>query len=128
MLPSRPDRQVTRFSDKPLDFVPGERSNYSNSGYVLLAALVERVAGQPFERFVDENIFDRLETKQTGSDTFTAIIPRRAAGYSPASGGRGGELRNAQYIDMTIPMATPTDPAWRWSRCGTLVKAFAASS
>ena len=119
-LSTRPDRLVASFSNKPLDFAPGERFNYSNSGYVLLAALVERVAGQPFERFVQENIFDRLVMKHTGSDTFTAIIPRRAAGYSPASGRRGGELRNAQYIDMTIPIGggslySTTDDLARWA-------------
>jgi CubicO group peptidase (beta-lactamase class C family) len=119
-LPTRPDRLVASFRNKPLDFAPGERFNYSNSGYALLAALVERLGGLPFERFVQENIFDRLEMKQTGSDTLTAIIPRRAAGYSPASGARSGELRNAQYIDMTVPIGggslySTTDDLTRWA-------------
>ncbi len=46
--------------DTPLEFAPGDRWEYSNSGYVMLALLVERVAEQPFEAFIHERIFDPL--------------------------------------------------------------------
>ena len=59
---------------EPLDFAPGERFNYSNSGYVLLGALIERVSGEPYERFVAENIFEPLALKQTGSEDLVVLI------------------------------------------------------
>jgi len=119
-LPSRPDRLLARFQDKPLMSAPGERFNYSNTGYIVLAALIERTSGQPYERFVQENILDPLDLKQTGSDTFTAIIPRRASGYRPSLGTGGMQLRNADYIDMTVPIGggslySTTGDLARWS-------------
>src|SRR5687768_11933453 len=43
---------VARTRDKPLEFVPGERMNYSNSGYVLLGYLIEKISGQSYAQFV----------------------------------------------------------------------------
>src|SRR5215470_11604894 len=47
-----PEKLVARFRDKPLEFEPGEKWNYSNSGYVLLGYLIERISGQSYEKFV----------------------------------------------------------------------------
>ena len=118
-LPSRPERLLARFQDKPLLFAPGERFNYSNTGYIVLAALIERASGQPYERFLQEKILDPLDLKQTGSDTFTAVIPRRASGYRPLPGGI--QLRNADYIDMTVPIGggslySTTEDLARWTQ------------
>src|ERR1700680_80387 len=55
-----PEKEVALFRDKPLEFAPGEKWNYSNSGYVLLGYLIERISGQPYEKFVQENIFTPL--------------------------------------------------------------------
>jgi CubicO group peptidase (beta-lactamase class C family) len=130
-LPSRPDQSLARFRDKPLDFPPGEKFSYSNSGYLLLAVLVERASGQTFEAFLQENILGPLGMTHTGSDSFTTIIPNRASGYTPTLGARGGPLRNAEYIDMTIPIgggslySTTADLA-RWAHAlfnGTVLSA-----
>jgi D-alanyl-D-alanine carboxypeptidase len=48
-----------------LDFAPGTRFKYSNLGYVFLGQLVERVTGQPFENYVDENITKRIGVSST---------------------------------------------------------------
>ena len=51
------EQLVARFCDKPLDFEPGEKWQYSNSGYVLLSHLIEKITGDSYEKFVRENIF-----------------------------------------------------------------------
>jgi CubicO group peptidase (beta-lactamase class C family) len=92
---------VARTRDKPLEFVPGERMNYSNSGYVLLGYLIERISGQSYAQFVTENIFSPLEMKDSGYDSNAAVIARRASGYTP---GPHGPV-NAGFIHMSIPHA-----------------------
>ena len=103
-LPARPAQSLARYIDKPLEFRPGQKWSYSNSGYLLLALIVERVSGQPFETFLEVNVFKPLGMQNTGSDSFTAIIPKRASGYTPVPRPQGAQLRNADYIDMTIPI------------------------
>lgn len=94
-----PAKLVALFRDKPLDFEPGEKWSYDNSGYVLLTYLIEKITGDSYEKFVRENIFTPLGMKDTGYDSNSAIIPHRAAGYSA---GRGG-VENAGFIHMTVP-------------------------
>jgi CubicO group peptidase (beta-lactamase class C family) len=66
----------------PLEFTPGARYEYSNTGYVLLAMLVERLSGQPFETFLSERIFGPLEMAQSSVPrTWPADIPGRAISY-----------------------------------------------
>ncbi len=55
-----PAQLVKLFRDKPLDFPPGEKMSYSNSGYVLLGYLIEKISGESYEKFVQENIFTPL--------------------------------------------------------------------
>jgi CubicO group peptidase (beta-lactamase class C family) len=100
-LPSTPTETIARFKDKPLDFTPGERFNYSNSGYILLGYLVEKVSGQTYEAFLRENIFEPLKMMNTGYDNPNTVLKNRASGYSM----RTGNLTNALYLDMTIPFA-----------------------
>lgn len=68
-----------------LNFTPGDRFLYSNSGYWLLAALVKRVTGQSLHQFADENIFRPLGMTHTHfHDDRHEIIKNRAIGYDPA--------------------------------------------
>lgn len=98
-LAATTDSLIARFRDKPLDFQPGEKYAYSNSGYVLLTAIVEKASGQSYAAFLADNIFKPLGMADTGYDSHATIIPRRAAGYSPSATG----VVNTDYLDMTIP-------------------------
>ncbi len=100
-LASPVDKTIARFKDKPLDFAPGEKWNYSNSGYILLGAIIEKVSGKSYEAYLKENVFQPLGMLNTGYDHSDAILKNRAAGYQM---GRGGMV-NASYLDMTIPHA-----------------------
>jgi CubicO group peptidase (beta-lactamase class C family) len=57
---------VTRFRCKPLDFAPGEKFSYGNSGYLLLGYVIEKVTGSGYERFVRNNIFTPLNMTDLG--------------------------------------------------------------
>lgn len=99
--PTNPKALVDRFRDKPLDFQPGEKWSYSNSGYVLLGYLLEKISGQTYADFVTQNIFKPLGMKDSGYDSNSAIIPHRATGYTP---GPNGPV-NSGYIDMSVPFS-----------------------
>ena len=72
---------------KTLNFKPGDQFLYSNSGYLLLAMLVERVSGKSFREFAAQNIFQPLGMDHTFfRDNPTAIVPNRASGYSFENG------------------------------------------
>lgn len=71
-----PEKLVAWFRDKPLEFAPGEKWNYSNSGYVLLGYLIEKISGQSYESFLKQNFFTPLGMKDTGYDSNSEIIPR----------------------------------------------------
>lgn len=116
-FPTTPKALVARFKDKPLDFQPGEKWSYSNSGYAVLGYLIETVSGEPYAKFVQDNIFAPLGMKDSGYDSNSAIIPHRAMGYSPGPDG----FVNAGYIDMTVPFSagglySTTEDLLRWER------------
>ena len=86
---------------KQLDFGPGEKMSYSNSGYLALGAIIEKASGQTYEAFVTENIFKPLGMNDSGYDSNTAVIKRRASGYIKTPTG----YVNAGYIHMSVPHA-----------------------
>ena len=90
---------VARFSGRPLDFEPGSRFAYSNSGYILLTAVVERAGGMTYADFVSTNLFVPLGMTATGYDAAATILPRRASGYVVTDDG----VANAPFVDMSIP-------------------------
>jgi CubicO group peptidase (beta-lactamase class C family) len=101
MIPVTMESLVGRFKDKPLDFKPGEKMSYSNSGYVALGHIIEKVAGESYESFLQKNIFEPLKMSSSGYDWHDTILKNRATGYSS----KNGKRINSEYIDMTIPHA-----------------------
>lgn len=112
-----PQQLVDWFRDKPLEFEPGTKWNYSNSGYVLLGYLIEKISGQSYADFVQQNIFTPLDMKDSGYDSNSAIIGRRAAGYAPGKDGP----ENAGFVNMTVPLSagglySTTEDLLRWEQ------------
>ena len=115
--PTTPEELVARFRAKPLDFAPGTSWRYSNSGYVLLGYLIEKISGEPYSKFLQENIFTPLAMKDSGYDSNTKVIPQHAVGYAPEPGGPVV----AGYIDMSIPFSagglySTTGDLLRWEQ------------
>jgi CubicO group peptidase (beta-lactamase class C family) len=128
-LPTTVEQTLQRFRDKPLEFDPGAQMKYSNSGYLVLGALIEKISGQVYATFVQENIFTPLGMIDSGYDSNAAIIPRRAAGYSPSPAGPV----NTDFIHMSIPHAagglySTTEDLLRWERALFGGKVLSAAS
>lgn len=100
-LPTTVTATVLRFRDKPLEFEPGTQMHYSNSGYVLLGYIIEKVSGMTYDHFVSERIFQPLGMKHSGYDHPADIVPHRASGYS----------RQGTNIVNCIPFAMDTPHA-----------------
>jgi CubicO group peptidase (beta-lactamase class C family) len=96
-----PVELIDVFKNEPMDFDPGEEWHYSNSGYILLGYMIEKVSGDSYADFIQENIFDKLEMKHSYYGSKSSLIPNRASGYQPTETG----YRNAEYLSMTLPYA-----------------------
>ena len=101
MVPKTIDQMVGIFRDLPLQWVPGEKYAYNNSGYFLLGVVIEKASGKKYEQALQELILTPLGMTDTGYDWSKTILPRRASGYS----GRGASLENAAALDMQQPYA-----------------------
>jgi CubicO group peptidase (beta-lactamase class C family) len=88
---------IARFSDRPLQFAPGERFSYSNSNYYLLGQIIENVSGKPYADFIRDQLFAPLGMVNSGYDDNSTVVKRRAAGYIR----QGETLINARYMDMS---------------------------
>lgn len=112
-----PEQIIAMVRDRPLDFEAGEKMSYSNSGYIVLGAILEKIAGEGYADFLQKNLFTPLGMKDSGYDSNAAIIERRADGYVPAANG----FANAGYIDMSVPFAagalySTTEDLLRWEQ------------
>ena len=65
----------------PLEYIPGERNIYSNTGFSLLAYIIEGRSGKPYIEFMRERIFRPLGMSKTDDRDPEYIIPNRASGY-----------------------------------------------
>jgi CubicO group peptidase (beta-lactamase class C family) len=116
-LPLVPEQLIAKIRDKPLEFLPGSDWSYSNSGYLLLGLVIEKVSGESFAQFVQENLLDPAGMKDSGYDSNAAVILHRASGYTHGPNG----LENAPFIDMRVPFAagglySTTGDLLRWER------------
>lgn len=93
---------VKKYCSGELQFEPGSKFHYDNSGYFLLGAILEKVTGESYERLLQERIFGPLHMDDSGYDHGETIIERRAGAYQRYL---VGGMANAPFIDMTVPYA-----------------------
>ena len=91
-----PQQLIALFKDRPLDFNPGEKQAYSNSGYILLGAIVEKASGRSYEDFVEQEIFAPLGMKHSRFGHQNEVVPDRASGYDQEEDG----YKAAEYISL----------------------------
>ena len=85
----------------PLEFKPGEHFSYSNAGYVLLQAVIEKATGKTFVEALEGLVFKPAGMTRTGLWPVTAIVPNRATGYLHTEDdplGLGPRFSNEQFL------------------------------
>lgn len=96
---------------RELNFRPGEESDYSNSGYALLATVIERASGVRLADYLAQNVFAPLGMADTRVTAPDDVVPRRATAYAPyAGGGFRLAMPNADGIHTTV------EDLARWDR------------
>jgi len=118
-LPQTTSSLVEKVKNRPLNFEPGARYDYSNSNYNLLAYIIEKVSGRSYGEFLKETIFDPLGMQDTAHDgRAAAIIRNSASGYTPAG---YDDLEKTPCLDWTIKTGngsiySTVEDLYKWDR------------
>jgi CubicO group peptidase (beta-lactamase class C family) len=105
---------VALFGHRDPEFEPGAQHKYANYGFILLGRIIEAVCGQPYDDYVQANVFDVAGMASTGALPESVDVPDRAVGYTDSA---GGLVRN----DETLPYrGTPAGGGY--STVGDLVR------
>ncbi len=95
--PRSADEIIASFRDLPLESPPGEKYRYSNAGYFVLGAVIEKVSGKRYEELLEESIFKPLGMTASGYGANARDLPQLASGYQP----HGAVNQVADYVDTT---------------------------
>ena len=96
-----PQQLFALVEKQSLEFKPGTQLSYSNTGYLLLGMVIEKISGQSYAQFLKEAIFEPLRMDNSGYDRTTDVLKERASGYDI----KDGRIQNAEFLDMSIPYA-----------------------
>jgi len=95
---------VDWFKDKELLFDPGEKYDYSNCNFVLLAHIIEQLTGTSYASFMQDNVFKPLGMLHTGIFAYDEIVKNRSIGYDPANNSYG--LKPIGYYNNSIKIGS----------------------
>ncbi|MFZ6747945.1 serine hydrolase domain-containing protein [Undibacterium sp. Ren11W] len=101
----------------PVDFAPGSAWRYSNSGYILLSAVIEKITGKSWHEALDELLIKPLELKDTSWENPQQVWPGLVRGYQA---NQKGGIAPASPISMTVPqgagaLISSAKDLWRWN-------------
>lgn len=97
-----PRMMIDFFKDEPVDFLPGEKFDYNNSGYVILGYIIEMVAKEKYEDFIQQYIFNPAGMHQSYYASDRKVIPNRASGYHKKQWG----YVNKTAISFSVPFSS----------------------
>jgi CubicO group peptidase (beta-lactamase class C family) len=117
MVAHTPAEEMAFFKDKPLNFTPGSQFAYSNSNYILLGMILEKVSGKSYGQLLSERILTPLGMRDSGLDSDDAILLKRALGYQPGA----GDVIPARSSSMSVAwsvggMYSTTADLLRWEQ------------
>lgn len=118
LKPNTHDAMIALFKSKPLDFTPGSKYSYSNSGYLLLGYIIEKVTGKSYFQVVRERIFQPLHMDHSGFDFAGLKSKDKATGYFVLT---GSNAEPATIVDSTASSAagaiyTTVGDLYKWDR------------
>ncbi|MES3033255.1 MAG: serine hydrolase domain-containing protein [Gemmatimonadota bacterium] len=96
-----PDSMLALVRDTPMYFAPGEAMRYSNTGFALLGQLIERVSGQPYASYVEQQVLRPAGATRAHFCALTRLVPKLARGYTLGPDG----IQPAKYISPSAPWA-----------------------
>jgi CubicO group peptidase (beta-lactamase class C family) len=119
------ENALKEYADRPLLSKPGETMRYSNSGYILLGRIVEKVSGKTYEEYLNENILKPAGMTHTTFGHASELVPGRASGYR----WDGQTVINAWYEDPAFPgsagaLRSTLDDMYRFDRALKSEKLF----
>ncbi|HKQ38031.1 MAG TPA: serine hydrolase domain-containing protein [Verrucomicrobiae bacterium] len=97
----KPDELIGLVRDLPLEFEPGDKWNYNNTGYYLLGLVIEKVSGKSYGEFLAERIFKPIGMTTARVNHQFEIIPDRATGYD----NRSNSLWRSEFVSPTQPFS-----------------------
>lgn len=77
------DALVAKLESEPLTFDPGTKRRYSNGGYALLAAVIEKVTGETYAQYLGHAVLEPMGLHHTEQEADGEVVPHRAYGYMP---------------------------------------------
>lgn len=92
---------IALFKDLPFDFLPGTKYSYSNSGYILLGRILERLLDMSYAEVIQQLIFEPLGMTHSYYMSPELIIPSRASGYTHTEQG----YQHARFITTAVKYA-----------------------
>jgi len=109
---------IKEFKGLPVDFAPGEKWAYNNSGYVLLGAVVEAISGKPWYQSIDELLLQPARITSVHYQAGDILFKGMAQGYTLND---RREVAPAGFLSMTQPHAAGalianTEGLWRWNQ------------
>jgi CubicO group peptidase (beta-lactamase class C family) len=111
-------RAIIALTEKDtLEFKPGSKWNYNNTGYVMLGYIIEKISGKTYEDYVTDNIFKPAGMNNSFYGSESRIIKNRVKGYK----NDGNGFLNSDYISMTLPHAagsllSTVEDLWKWNK------------
>jgi len=96
-----PQELVDFFKNAPVDFSPGEKFKYNNSGYALLGHIIEIASEETYEDFVEKYIFKAIGMKDSQYANDREVINNRAYGYH-----NKGTYTNRIMVSLSIPYSS----------------------
>lgn len=117
MSPHTHAEEFAFFKDRPLNFEPGSKHEYSNSNYLVLGAVIEKVTGEDYGTLLRNRIFKPLGMSDSGVDKDGLVLPKRAKGYTNDN----GRLVPMPSESMSVPWSagslySTANDLLRWER------------
>lgn len=127
---SSPEKMMSLFRDRSLSFEPGSKYNYSNSGYILLGYIIEKVTGKSYFQVVRENIFGPLGMSHSGFNFSSLRSPDKATGYSSltSKGNKPANVFDSSASHAAGAIYSSLNDLYKWDRALYSGKILSAAS